>query len=112
MSPTFSNSSSVHDHGPVYSEIRKATEEFSFHPMLMSWLRASLELQGNETLKITEIGCTDRSCPVIETCLEIYHINQSTEPKRMMIRFGRAKHLISKMDLVFSLKKQGIVSIN
>ncbi|EMI68508.1 hypothetical protein MAL08_18240 [Leptospira noguchii] len=102
------NHSSVHDHGPVYSEIRKATEEFSFHPMLISWLRTSLKLQGNEILKITEIGCTDRSCPVIETCLEIYHTNQNAEPERT-IRFGRAKHLISKMDLAFSLKKQGIV---
>ncbi|EJO67818.1 hypothetical protein [Leptospira kirschneri] len=108
MSPTVSNFSSVHDHGPVYSEIRKATEEFSFHPMLISWLRMSLKLQGNEILKITEIGCTDRSCPVIETCLEIYHTNQNVGPERT-IRFGRAKHLINKMDLTFSLKKQGIV---
>ncbi|EMS83325.1 hypothetical protein [Leptospira noguchii] len=106
MKPATPNHFSVHNHAPVYSETRKSTEEFSFHPMLISWLRTSLELQGNEILKIIETGCTDRSCPVIETCLEIYHTDQNT---KYMIRFGRAKHLISKMDLAFSLKKQGIV---
>ncbi|MCH1913888.1 hypothetical protein L9Z41_18905 [Leptospira noguchii] len=108
MDPEISNHSSVHNHAPVYSETRKSTEEFSFHPMLISWLRTSLKFQGNEILKIIEIGCTDRSCPVIETCLEIYHTDQSAKPE-CVIRFGRAKHLISKMDLAFSLKKQGIV---
>ncbi|WP_078128631.1 hypothetical protein [Leptospira alexanderi] len=108
MEPTIPNHFLVHDHGPVYSEIRNATEEFSFHPTLISWLKGPLELKGNEILKLTEIGCTDHSCPVIETCLEVFYSEQDSEPKRM-IRFGRAKHLINKMDLIFSLKKQGII---
>ncbi|RHX78730.1 hypothetical protein [Leptospira yasudae] len=108
MKPAVPNHSSVHNHGPVYSETRNASEEFSFHPTLISWLKEPLGLTGNEILKLTEIGCTDHSCPVIETCLEIFSNKQNSAPERM-IRFGRAKHLISKMDLAFSLKKQGII---
>lgn len=108
MKPAVPNHSSVHNHGPVYSETRNATEEFSFHPTLISWLKDPLELSGKEVLKLTEIGCTDNSCPVIETCLEVFASKEDALPKRM-IRFGRAKHLISKMDLAFSLKKQGII---
>ncbi|MDI7225442.1 hypothetical protein [Leptospira santarosai] len=106
MKPTVLNHSSAHDHGPIYSETRNASEEFSFHPTLISWLKVFLGLEGNEILKLTEIGCRDHSCPVIETCLEIFDSKQ--ESKRV-IRFGRAKHLISKMDLTFSLKKQGMI---
>lgn len=108
MKPAVPNHSSVHNHVPVFSETRKANEEFSFHPTLISWLQGPLHLEGNEILKLTEIGCTDNTCPVIETCLEVFDSTENPDP-RTMIRFGRAKHLISKMDLVFSLKKQGIV---
>ncbi|MDV6237672.1 hypothetical protein CH379_018730 [Leptospira ellisii] len=108
MRPAVPNHPSVHNHGPVFSETRTSSEEFSFHPSLISWLKEPLRLTGNEILKLTEIGCTDHSCPVIETCLEIFSSSVETAPQQR-IRFGRAKHLISKMDLAFSLKKQGLV---
>ncbi|TGK27573.1 hypothetical protein EHQ12_10595 [Leptospira gomenensis] len=108
MRPAVPNHPSVHNHGPVFSETKTSSEEFSFHPSLISWLKDPLRLTGNEILTLTEIGCTDNSCPVIETCLEVFTDSKTTSP-RHRIRFGRAKHLISKMDLAFSLKKQGIV---
>ncbi|XDD52471.1 hypothetical protein AB3N59_19240 [Leptospira sp. WS92.C1] len=108
MKPAVPNDSSVHNHGPIYSETRNANEEFSFHPTLIAWLKGPLHLTGDEILKLTEIGCTDHSCPVIETCLEVYKTEQDSSPEKK-IRFGRAKHLISKMDLAFTLKKQGII---
>ena len=124
----------MHDHKPVYSETFSPNQEIYFHGKLREWLTQYWNLSDTATLHIQEIGCDDNSCPVFETLVvatedqiltkeeaisESYsqshqhsHPQKPTDsdnnqmPRIRVLRLGKAKHLLTKQDIYYSIEKQ------
>ena len=89
-------------HEAIFVEETILKDGFSFHPKLAEWLTSSLKLSGYEKVKVHEAGCTEESCPIEETILEI----QTASKNPVTLKIGRVKNQISKNDLYFAIKKQ------
>lgn len=127
----------MHDHIPVYTETFAPNQEIVFHAKLREWLGQYWNLKDTETLHIQEIGCDDNSCPVFETlviatedpnldleaAVSASHthtnaqLNTETQEKILnkhnsantrVLKLGKAKHLLTKQDIYFSVEKQKI----
>jgi hypothetical protein len=94
----------MHEHGIIYSEKFSPTDEIAFHSKLREWLVKYWDLLPTESILVQERGCDDNSCPVMETYLIAE--NEWKEMTRSL-KLGKAKHLIAKQDIVFSVDKQG-----
>lgn len=92
-----------HIHKPIFRNTYHPSESFDFHAKLRDWLIQYWNLRDDETITIQEIGCEDNSCPVYETIVMAYTPGNDT-PR--ILKLGKAKHLLTKQDIVFSVEKQ------
>lgn len=110
----------MHDHLPIYSETFNLGQEIPFHAKLKDWLKQYWDLKDSEILHIQEIGCDDHSCPVFETIIVATEIPNLPQGKNLfhslsdseildnfrILKLGKAKHLLTKQDIYFSVEKQ------
>jgi hypothetical protein len=91
-----------HSHQEIYDKKFPPGSDFEFHPKLREWLKQYWGLSDLESVAIKELGCDDNSCPVMETYIE------ATDPKfaKRTLKLGKAKHLVTKMDVYFSIEAQ------
>ncbi|PJZ48670.1 hypothetical protein [Leptospira saintgironsiae] len=94
---------------PVHSEYQDESEpgtEFPFHPWLASKIREKL---GREDLRLrlSEISCEEVACPVMETRIEV--VDTTSGKTTTLLRFGRKKEQINKLDLQLSFQKMQIL---
>ncbi len=81
--------------------------EFSFHPWLASKVRETLGRQ-DLFLRLKETRCDDVSCPVTETQIEV--LGPDSKQPLYLLRFGRKKEQINKLDFHLSLERKKIFS--
>ena len=113
----------MHDHTQIYLNAFAPREEFSFHSKLREWLVQYWDLKDTETVFIQEIGCAENSCPVYETLVvasehanlkdvESFlqssnnHAEVDSALNMRILKLGKAKHLLTKQDIYFSVEKQ------
>ncbi|MCC5815605.1 MAG: hypothetical protein JJT78_12685 [Leptospira sp.] len=92
-----------HNHKAIYRKTFLSHENFDFHSKLKEWLEKYWRLSPEESITVQELGCDDNSCPVYETIVMAYLPGKDT-PR--ILKLGKAKHLLTKQDIVFSVEKQ------
>lgn len=92
-----------HNHKDIYRKTFSPGEALDFHGKLRDWLVQYWNLSDSEIVTVKEIGCDDNSCPVYETIIMAYPPG-SDNPR--VLKLGKNKNLLTKQDIVFSVKKQ------